>query len=101
MSRDPIVDYVAIGRRLRIARAALNLSEEEAAEACEVTLRTYRRWESGSPIATHCEYQLINFAAGHDISLDWLLAGNGRYLGSHLTKNRWGKFAILPLSARR
>ena len=39
----------AYGRRLRLTRIALDITEAEAAAAHGVTLRTYRRWEAGSP----------------------------------------------------
>jgi transcriptional regulator with XRE-family HTH domain len=36
-----------IGRRFRVARLVLGLTEQEAADAYGVTLRTYRKWEAG------------------------------------------------------
>ena len=39
----------AYGRRLRLTRIALDITEAEAAAAHGVTLRTYRRWEAGFP----------------------------------------------------
>jgi transcriptional regulator with XRE-family HTH domain len=37
------------GRRLRVARIALGISEQEAADAHGITLATYRRREAGKP----------------------------------------------------
>ena len=87
-----------VGRRLRLARLALGLTEKEAAKACRVTLRTYRGWEAGArPMSATSEFKLIEFACDHDVSLDWLFRDDPRRLGRHLTKNLGGKLAILPL----
>jgi transcriptional regulator with XRE-family HTH domain len=37
--------WIDVGRRLKLTRHLLNISEQEAADALLVTLRTYRKWE--------------------------------------------------------
>jgi hypothetical protein len=50
----------AVARRMRIARLALGITEREAAAAWRVTLRTYRKWEGGSPPSVgHLELLLL------------------------------------------
>ncbi len=85
----------AYARRLRIARLALNISEAEAAAAHGITLRTYRRWEAGLPQGAST-WPVLKFAKAYDISLDWLIGGDGRWLKVHMTKQARGKIAILP-----
>jgi hypothetical protein len=41
--------YRNFGQRLRQTRLALGISEAEAAAACLITLRTYRKREAGLP----------------------------------------------------
>lgn len=41
--------YRAFAERLRFARAQLGISEQEAAYAFGVTVRTYRGYEAGKP----------------------------------------------------
>jgi transcriptional regulator with XRE-family HTH domain len=66
----------AFGRRLKIARSALGLTERKAAEAAQVSLKTWRNWEEGEPLRS--SRPLINFAnaaATRHVSLDWLFWG--------------------------
>jgi DNA-binding XRE family transcriptional regulator len=41
---------LAFGRRLRAARMVLGLTEQEAATAAQVTLKTWLRYEAGAPM---------------------------------------------------
>ena len=97
MTKPTRYDWHAYGRRLRLVRAALDISEVEAAAAHGVTLRTYRRYEAGAP--QRAGEGFLNFAAKYDVSLNWLISGDGTHLGRHLSKNKWGKVAILPAAA--
>ena len=87
------IDWHLVGRRLRVTRLALGITEQEAAAAHGVTLRTYRRWEAGARQTNNPRY-LLNFAEKYDVSLDWLLIGEAAGVGSHLAKNAKGKIAI-------
>lgn len=81
------------GHRLRVTRIALGISEQEAADAWGVALRTYKGYEAGKPSR---EDGLINFASKYGVSIDWLCGVSGASLPNHLTKNSAGKVAILP-----
>jgi transcriptional regulator with XRE-family HTH domain len=82
----------AIGRRMRLVRLALGITEQEAAAAWQVTLRTYRKWETGARQHSST-WNVVCFAEKYDVSIDWLIAGDTASLGRHLTE---GKIAILP-----
>jgi len=89
-ARNYWLDY---GHRLRVTRIVLGISENEAAAAHGVTLATYRKWEDGRPPRS-CKSYLV-FAAKYDVNLDWLIAGEAAYIGSHLSKLAPGKVALL------
>ncbi len=82
--------------RLRVTRLTLGITEPEAAEGYGVTLRTYRKWESGHP--TQRALPLVKFAKTYRVSLDWLIDGDGFNLGRHLTSETRTKLAILPVT---
>jgi transcriptional regulator with XRE-family HTH domain len=91
--------WEAFGHRLRVTRIALEISEQEAAKAFGVTLRTYRKYEAGGHQRGN---GASDFAEAYDVSLDWLCHGEGDGLSAHLRKNVGRKVAILPLcSAKR
>ena len=92
--------WKACGRRLKVTRIALGISEQEAAEAHGVTLKTYRAYEAGAP--QRGSYGWQGFAEKYNVSVDWLVSGVGARLAPHLSKNIGGKVAILPVvTARR
>jgi transcriptional regulator with XRE-family HTH domain len=68
--------YRSFGQRLRETRLALGISEAQAAAACLITLRTYRRREAGLPYRGW-HHGLVSFAQTYDLSYTWLLAGGG------------------------
>ena len=88
--------YRDMGRRLKITRLALNLSEVETAAANGVTLRTYRKWEAGGH--RHDGHaKLVAFCYKYKVSYDWLLFGDAFSLDKSLTTCASGKVAILPV----
>jgi transcriptional regulator with XRE-family HTH domain len=87
--------WQAIGERLRVVRIALNLTEDEAAEAFGVTVRSYRRYEAGD-VKFRGE-RWLRFCYRYKISTDWLICGDGRRLKAHLARAIGGKVAILPV----
>ncbi len=91
--------YRDMGRRLKITRLALNLSEAEAAAASGVTLRTYRKWEAGGRHShrKNCHARLMAFCEKYDVSLDWLYFGDAFSAKKNLTSCAPGKVAILPV----
>jgi ribosome-binding protein aMBF1 (putative translation factor) len=66
--------YRAFAERLRFARAQLGISEQEAAAAFGVTVRTYRRYEAGKPAigAQTANNGFADFAGTFGLSLLWL-----------------------------
>jgi transcriptional regulator with XRE-family HTH domain len=89
-----VIDWVAVGRRMQVARLALGLSPAEAADAWGLALETYLRWErEGPPRWSHLTGKILAFAQKFDVSLDWLLLGDASLVRRHLTK---GNVAILP-----
>jgi transcriptional regulator with XRE-family HTH domain len=83
--------YRDFGRRLRLTRSALGITEVEAAAACLITLRTYRRREAGLPYR-RWHLGLVSFAKKYDVSLNWLLAGSGE-MRAAAAKARSAEFA--------
>jgi hypothetical protein len=81
--------WPAMGERMRLIRGALNLSEEAAAEACQVSLKT--RYEAGAQQRTRA---ILNFSEKLDVCLDYLCRGDTRRLGRHLQITQ-SKVAIL------
>jgi hypothetical protein len=74
-----------LGERLRFVRTQLNISEEKAAYAFGVTVRTYRRYEAAKPGSWtrgpifYCTGNagLSDFADTFDVSLNWLCGCKG------------------------
>ena len=85
------------GKRLQITRAALNLTEQQAADGHGITLKTYRRWEAGE-IGRCCTGPTLRFAQRYNLSLDWLIEGDTSRLDSRFTA---GNVAILRRLSRR
>jgi transcriptional regulator with XRE-family HTH domain len=73
MSADEF--YIAFGRRLVILRETRGMSEEEAAKAYGVTLRTSRKYEKGGHHGNNELDHIMRFAARCDVSAEWLLSG--------------------------
>ena len=71
----------------------LGLTELQAASACKVSLRTYRRYVAGHPQRFS---GVVDFAIKFDLSLDWLAQGEGGYVSLHLAERAPGKIEILP-----
>jgi transcriptional regulator with XRE-family HTH domain len=91
------LNYKAIGRRLRVARLALGLAERDFARVANVTLHTYRKWEAGQKSRGTV---LFDLCIKYDVSIDWLIDGEGACIGVHLRRSN-SKIAILPVSSPR
>lgn len=64
------------GHRLRVARIALGLTEEQAAKAAGRDVRTWRKYEATG--AGNCTGAILNFVHHYpSLSIDWLLIGRG------------------------
>ena len=62
--------------RLRRSRVLRGISEKEAAAALGVSVKTYRKWETGQRHRDNIS-GVSNFASTFDVSLNWLIAGIG------------------------
>jgi transcriptional regulator with XRE-family HTH domain len=69
------IGWRAVGHRFRVARIALGMTEEETADACGISLRTYRRYESGGK--QRSINPISRFTEKYDVYIDWLLLGEG------------------------
>lgn len=68
-------DYGGFAQRLRQARLALGLTEEQAAASAGRTVKTWRKYEAtGRGRITGA---ILQFSDLHRISLDWLCCGEG------------------------
>ena len=83
------------GHRLRVVRIVLDITEQEAADVCGVTLRTYRRYEQGAKRKSIRPVK--NFARHYGVSLGWLFDGEGILNSEHVGRKATRKVAILPV----
>jgi transcriptional regulator with XRE-family HTH domain len=89
----------AIGRRLRTARIVVGITEQQAADAFRVSLRTYRSYEVGREPRGGIN-STLKFCRLYKVSVDWVLEGEGATVGRHLAVDAPGKVAILPVVGR-
>ena len=83
------------GHRLRVVRIVLDITEQEAADVCGVTLRTYRRYEQGAKQKSIRPVR--NLVRHYGVSLGWLFDGEGVLNSEHVGRKATGKVAILPV----
>lgn len=69
-------NWPAHGHRLRATRAALGITEQQAADAFGVMLQTYRRYEAGCRVQSVLSE--VRFAKKFGVLLDWLIDGAAR-----------------------
>src|ERR1700742_4732595 len=69
--------YKALSERLRLTRKTLGISEQEAADAAGVSVKTYRKYEIG---ATTPQCDFMDFCCELDVSFNWLMYGEGNFL---------------------
>ncbi len=86
------------GHRIRVARLALGITEQEVADDYEVSLATYRRYEIEAPRRGRF---ILYFGKRYDVSLDWLMDGEAGDVKPHLAKRAPGKVVILPALGKR
>ena len=63
-----------LAERLRIARKEAKLTQQEAAEAGEVTVQSWRNYEAGR---AEPKISTLLFLAKKNVSLSWLVSGEG------------------------
>jgi hypothetical protein len=78
-AKDALWYHMAFAHRVRPLRKALRISEQEAADALCVTLKTYRKYETAERVRTNHQ-GINNFARTFGISLECLIAGEGPVL---------------------
>ena len=66
--------WVSFAERLRLTRRLLDISEQEAANALHVTLRTYRKWERGECHRDN-PFGIVRFTKTFSVSIGWLIGG--------------------------
>lgn len=66
----------SMGDRLRAARLARGLTQQELAYRIDATASTVSKWERGELANPHSD-AIIAIAVSLDVSLDWLLRGEG------------------------
>jgi Helix-turn-helix len=76
---DPIWYQTEFAYRLRLVRKALKISEQQAAAASGMTVKTYRKWESAERFRNNYP-GVSNFAQTFGVSLTWLICGEGQVL---------------------
>lgn len=65
------VTFVIFNDRLKLLREENGMTQEKAARALEMPLRSYNRLESDGP-KTHYD-TLLRIADYYDVSVDWLM----------------------------
>jgi transcriptional regulator with XRE-family HTH domain len=66
--------WAKAGQRLRLTRLALGITEKEAAAAAEITVPTWRRWESGGHQKNGL-YNYVRFCEKLHVDTVWLMFG--------------------------
>ena len=64
----------AVGRRLRLVRTALGLTQREFAGSAAVATNTYGQWETGARALSPA--QAIELCDTHNLTLDWIYRGD-------------------------
>ena len=72
--------YQQSGERMRMMRKLLGISEREAAEALGVTVRTYRKWETGKETRGLQYRRLDEYCDAYGVRFSWLACGEGNFL---------------------
>lgn len=98
------LDYALIGSRIREARTALRLTQEEASERCDITNSFYGNIERGDKKMS--VETLVKISRGLGVSLDYLVYGEIPEEGNQLEEllqdihrrtdeQQYGKFLLL------
>ncbi len=91
------ISWRSVGHRFRVVQIALGITEQDAADASGVSLRTYRRYENGD--RQRCS-SFVGFSGKFNVSVDWLILGEGTGLARHLVRHAPRKIVILPVEGR-
>ena len=66
--------WAPVAERLKLTRHLLGISEQQAADALLITLRTYRKWERNEPHRNN-HAGVFNFGDRYGLEYCWLLFG--------------------------
>ena len=69
-----IFSHIEFGKRLRLARKEIKLTQREAAEKGKVTIKSWQNYESGE---REPKITSLLFFNENNISLTWLMTGEG------------------------
>jgi hypothetical protein len=75
--------------RMRVAQAALALTDRRVAEAIGISVKSYQA-------GNLCTGAARRFAKAFDVSIFWLMLGEGAEIKPHLSRAK-GKVVILPV----
>lgn len=82
ISERPSEALIAAGGRLRAAREALGISQQDMARACGAEPQRWSNWEAGRHLPD--PLVMVRAAQVYGISLDWVFAGDPRNLPGRL-----------------
>lgn len=85
----------AVTQRMVVAREVLGLSETQVADALGVSLAKLRDYKFSVPNPS----LMLRFGEIFDVSIDWLVSGEGAGIKPHLRKTQ-SKVAILPVQGK-
>ena len=67
------LDPKPVGRRLRLTRDALRLTQKEFASRADIETNTYGQWETGERLISPA--RAIELCMAHGLTLDWIYRG--------------------------
>ncbi|MEZ5852571.1 MAG: helix-turn-helix transcriptional regulator [Hyphomicrobiaceae bacterium] len=67
------LDPTPVGRRLRLTRQAMRLTQREFASRAGIATNTYGQYESGARLISPA--RAIELCEAHGLSLDWIYRG--------------------------
>ncbi len=71
-------ELIKIGKRLKMARLALGLSQKQACEAIGVKATTWNHWETGKRIPDPMVMKDLYLL--HGVTMEWIYAGDPKWL---------------------
>jgi transcriptional regulator with XRE-family HTH domain len=67
------LDAAPVGRRLRLTRIALGLTQRHFASAADIATNTYGQYETGARLISPA--RAIALSDAHNLTLDWIYRG--------------------------
>jgi transcriptional regulator with XRE-family HTH domain len=82
---DDDLDKAEVGRRLRLTREALRMSQKEFCEAASIAPNTYNQFEQGHRLPS--VGKAARLCAAHNLTLDWIYLGDDGNLAAKLSRS--------------